>query len=243
MLSPGPAEAARSLLLTGSTLRLSPEDHGRVVALGGYAVDGRGRVLLPVPLGHALAGLPETPALLEVVDTAPVACRERRRGTLQLTGWLEAVDRGVAEDLWAAAHHEPLTAPVSLLRFEPIEIRLELADRSPVDVDPDEFAEAEPDPVAAHEADVLQHLAAGHAVQVEALRSRLPRGWRDADRIVPLRLHRRALVLRLERGGLATDVALALPHPAADTAADTAADVMLALQSLLTDCCGGRAAS
>jgi hypothetical protein len=240
LLAAGSAEAARSLLVTGTTLRLSTDGHQPMVVVGGYSADPRGRILLRVPHGHRLAGLGELPSLVQVVDTAPVSVRDRIRGELRMSGWLETVDPLYADRLWAQAVDaaaEP--AHASLLRFEPVQIELLTAGRC-VDVDPDAYASAAPDPIARHEADLLQHLAAGHPLELAGLAQLLPkRIRRDCSRIVPLRLNRRALVLRVEHPGGPTDVALALPVARRQSAPTTPEGVLAALRQLLSTCCGG----
>lgn len=97
----------------------------------------------------------ELAAVLEITDVAPVAVPHRIRGRAWLTGWLTPV-RGLAAPGWLR------------LRLEVGEVRVDdLWGAEPVD--PDDFAAADRDPLSAHEAELLQHLAAGHAEQVQWL--------------------------------------------------------------------------
>lgn len=95
----------------------------------------------------------ELTAVLEITDVAPVAVRGRLRGRARIAGWLTAA-RG-------------LPAPTGRVR-----LRLEVGEASLDDlwgagqVEPEDFAAAEADPLITHEAELLQHLAAAHAAQV-----------------------------------------------------------------------------
>ncbi|NJP35096.1 DUF2470 domain-containing protein [Micromonospora sp. HSS6-12] len=85
-------------------------------------------------------------------------------------------------------------------------------------VDPVEFAAAEPDPLAADEAELLCHLDRHHPRTIEQL-CRLvdPRHRHGVRRVVPVRLDRHGLVLRMEHASGHRDVRLgfapALRHP------------------------------
>lgn len=123
-------------------------------------------LLMPVerstdPDGDVLLGFPEDSpavraavhaqhdelaAVLEITDVAPVAVPYRIRGRAWVAGWLTPVrDR-----------ERP-----GLLRLEVGEIAVD--DLWGVEcVEPDDFGAASADPFAAHEAELLQHLAAAH---------------------------------------------------------------------------------
>lgn len=83
-------------------------------------------------------------------------------------------------------------------------------------VDPEELAGAEPDPVAAHEAELLQHLHTAHAERVADLCGLLgPRAAADL-RAVPLALDRLGLRVRFIRGTDRFDARFDFPEPVAD---------------------------
>lgn len=242
--TPAPAEAARSLLAGGTTLELSTDGHGRFLAMGGHVVDDRGALLLSVPSGSRLAAHlqehEDVRARAEVVDTAPVSVRERVRGRLVLLGWASALPRPEAERAWAAAgERSVLDAGGTLLRLDPAAVALEV-DGTWCDLEPEEWAAAEPDPLARHEAEVLQHLASGHHPdELAALVALLPPGLREGScRVVPLRLHRRAVVLRVEVADGHHDVALALPRRRRAPLPSSPEDVLRGLRQLLGPCCG-----
>lgn len=139
----------------------------------------------------------ELAAVLELTDVAPVSVPHRIRGRARLSGWLTCVP-GIAE-------------PGRML------LRLELGEVSvddlwgAEDVEPEEFARAAPDPLVAHEAELLQHLHSGHGDQVRGLAALL--GGREEgpdvfERAVPLALDRFGLRVRFTRrlgGGTAAD--------------------------------------
>ncbi|MDG4862337.1 DUF2470 domain-containing protein, partial [Streptomyces sp. T-3] len=129
-------------------------------------------------------------AYAELTDVAPVAVRDRVRARLALSGRLT------------------LAGPDTLI-FRPA--RVALADGGDVRaVDAAEVAEAAPDPLAAHEAELLSHLEAGHAETLAALARLVPEQLlAGVLHIRPIRLDRKGLVLRLE--GLDTHDDVRLP--------------------------------
>ncbi|WP_345646704.1 DUF2470 domain-containing protein [Streptomyces tremellae] len=128
----------------------------------------------------------ELGAVLEVTDVAPVAVPHRIRGRAWVSGWLTRVSVRAA----------PGTAT----------LRLETGDVSVDDlwgteaVEAEEFAAAEPDPLAEHEAELLQHLAAAHGSEVQLLRGllgeRTGARWAAGTVAVPLALDRFGLRVR-----------------------------------------------
>lgn len=97
----------------------------------------------------------DLPAVLELIDVAPVAVPHRIRGRAWIEGWVTTSHDGTAPG-WA-------------------QLRLEVGEGSVDDlwgaeaVEPDDFAAAHPDPLAAQETELLQHLAAAHANEVRWL--------------------------------------------------------------------------
>jgi hypothetical protein len=201
---PNAAELARSVLATANSLTLTTEGH-RVELIGLHAVEASAHLVLPVPveshLGDEIAAAPQgaLAATVEFTDVAPVAVPDRVRARLLLGGRLR-----VAEDY-------PATA-VTALRFEPETVTLERAGR-PADVDPDDLARAEPDPLAATEAEMLTHLAGAHGEAIELLTQLVePRDLIGVTRVAPLRLDRYGVVLRLQRACGHRDVRLVFPE-------------------------------
>lgn len=123
----------------------------------------------------------DLPAVLEITDVAPVAVPNRIRGRAWVSGWLTTTPELPARPgcVW--------------LRLEIDEVSLDdLWGAEPVEAEA--FTAARADPLVAHEAELLQHLASSHAEQL---------GWLcalagDACGAVPLR----AVPLALDRFGL-----------------------------------------
>ncbi|WP_329458777.1 DUF2470 domain-containing protein [Streptomyces sp. NBC_01497] len=147
----------------------------------------------------------ELSAVLEVTDVAPVAVPHRVRGRTWVSGRLTRVPRDTG----------PGTAT---LRLETGELSLDDlwgAER----VEPEDFAAARPDPLSAHEAELLQHLAAAHGSEVQLLRGLLGEhtgaGSAAGAVAVPLALDRFGLRVRFV-GVQTFDARFDLPEPVAD---------------------------
>ncbi|MGH3323591.1 MAG: DUF2470 domain-containing protein, partial [Streptomyces sp.] len=155
----------------------SPLGHGSPEA---RAVTQDGDVVLLVPAASPAAQLAvhaqgdEVTAVMEITDVAPVAVPHRVRGRAWLSGWLTAVpeaERPECARLIAARHpYGPPAAGTAWLL-----LRLEVGEAYVDDlwgaeaVEPDDFAAAVPDPLAPHETELLQHLAAAHEDQLRGL--------------------------------------------------------------------------
>ncbi|MDX3238221.1 DUF2470 domain-containing protein [Streptomyces sp. ME03-5709C] len=142
-------------------------------------------------------------AVLDITDVAPVAVPGRVRGRAWIAGWIT-----VAQDL-----------PVPAGR---VRLRLEVGEASLDDlwgaaqVEPDEFAAARPDPLVEHEAELLQHLAAAHADQVEHLCALARRDGAHPGTpatAVPLALDRFGLRVRFIGADGAFDARFEFPEP------------------------------
>jgi hypothetical protein len=185
--------AARSSTISSGT--------NRQVLVGAHSVDDQGHVVVPLPsdcrvaadLAHASSeGLP---TVLEFTDLAPISVRDRVRALVTVTGRLVPLSRRDAQG--------SITAQLA-----PERITLK-ADGGSVTVTPDELAMAETDPLAAHEADMLLHLADAHA-DLTARLTRLvePRLMQHAIRVLPLAMDRLGISLRVEYARHHKDVRL-----------------------------------
>ena len=187
---PSAAERVRTLVESSVPARLLVP--GTVAESGGLpgdgaptarAVDADGDVVLLVTAAHpaARAALQarddELCAVMEITDVAPVAVPHRVRGRAWVAGWLTpvaAADRPAAARLLAAREPGPPTVGAGRLL-----LRLEVGEAHVEDlwgegaVEPEEFTTAVPDPLARHEADLLQHLAAAHGDRMRGLCSLL----------------------------------------------------------------------
>ncbi|MFE4334845.1 DUF2470 domain-containing protein [Streptomyces sp. NPDC056831] len=146
----------------------------------------------------------ELTAVLQITDVAPVSVPHRIRGRAWVSGRVATVpgmsgpgrmtlrlETGEAyvDDLWGAE-----------------------------EVEPDGFRDASPDPLAGHEAELLQHLHASHGEQLDTLCGLL--GERAARRcaahrpsVVPLALDRYGLRVRFCEDGGYFDARFEFPEP------------------------------
>jgi uncharacterized protein DUF2470 len=147
----------------------------------------------------------ELPTVLEITDVAPVSVPHRIRGRAWISGWLTRVP-GIAE-------------PGRMM------LRLEVGEASVDDlwgaeeVEPDEFARAAADPLAAYEAELLQHLHAAHEDQVQLLTALLGERSVVPGRAVPVALDRFGLRVRFvgdRSGGTTFDARFDFPEPVRD---------------------------
>ncbi|XKJ39834.1 DUF2470 domain-containing protein [Streptomyces sp. 147326] len=172
-------------------------------------------------------------AVIEITDVAPVSVPHRIRGRAWLAGWLTPVrgdDRAACAALLAERHpvgellglSEASDLPYSA-RPAWMMLRLEVGEISVDDlwgaehVDPEDLAAAEPDPMVAHETELLQHLHAAHGDRIGELCGLLgPRGARGMS-AVPLSLDRLGLRVRFTGGAAGSfDARFDFPEPVTD---------------------------
>ncbi|MDJ0345273.1 DUF2470 domain-containing protein [Streptomyces sp. H10-C2] len=152
----------------------------------------------------------ELAAVLEITDVAPVSVPHRIRGRAWIAGWLTPV------------RDEPVVPGTALLRLEVGEASVDDL-WGAEQVEPDDFATATADPLAAHEADLLQHLAAAHEDQVGWLCGLVGGyGGRDGEcggecdgarTAVPVALDRFGLRVRFTGAGGTFDARFDFPEP------------------------------
>ncbi|MEU5209423.1 DUF2470 domain-containing protein [Streptomyces sp. NPDC020742] len=181
-------------------------------------------------------------AVMEITDVAPVSMPHRIRGRAWVAGWLTPVrndQRTRAAVLLAERHPvgellgigealQPDPTPGTFGRPAWMVLRLEVGEGAVDDlwgaesIEPDDFAAAAPDPLAAHEAELLQHLHAAHRDQVRGLCSLL--GERSGfcglgDRAVPVSLDRFGLRVRfIDAEQHCFDARFDFPDPVRDVA-------------------------
>jgi hypothetical protein len=191
---PTPAERLRSLLAAAGSLTLHVPGR-RCDLVGAHRVEAN-RILLEVP--DVVLHEPDVAAVLELTDVAPTPVRSRVRARATLGGWLSATGDGVmALELAEATLQDPAYG----------------ADAE-VAVEPADFAAAAPDPLAHAEADLLCHLSSAHPDAVDRLARLIPpHHLHGVRRIVPVRLDRYGVVLRLEFAARARDVRLPFLTP------------------------------
>lgn len=241
---PSAAERVRTLVESSVSATLCIPGGGQPVELpagGGpvaRAVDAGGDVIALVAAAHPAARAAvhargdDLTAVMEITDVAPVAVPHRIRGRAWLAGWLTPV-RGPEWDACARLLGEldPAAPPPGdgyvLLRLEAGEAYVDdLWGEEPVE--PDAFAAAAADPLARHEAELLQHLAAAHGDQVRGLCALLEPGpdgtggpgdpCAAQGRVEPLALDRFGLRLRLWGGEVCHDARFAFAEPVRNAA-------------------------
>ncbi|MCN0180851.1 DUF2470 domain-containing protein [Salinispora arenicola] len=195
------AQRLRTIVAAATSLELRTPGH-RADLINRHSLDPSGRIRIDLPVDSRLATdithQREVAAVLEITDLAPTPVRDRVRGRCTLSGWLAPVTisdtRNDDEDLTVA------------LDLAAVELSV---DGITAMVDPADFAAAEPDLLAAEEAELLCHLDRRHPRTVERLcRLVEPRHRHGVQRVVPVRLDRHGLVLRLERVSGHRDVRL-----------------------------------
>ncbi|GGX90470.1 DUF2470 domain-containing protein [Streptomyces fructofermentans] len=219
--APATAQRARSVLAAAWSCAVTAEG-GREEFIGVHTVAEDGRVLLRLPDDSTLAAAAicaprgEPSAVLEFADVAPVPVRNRIRARLWMAGWFAAEESHLAFHTTRAVLRDATGAVV---------------------VDLDEFAVAEPDPLALAEAQLLTHLADAHSDAVERL-TRLvePESLHGAVRVQPLAVDRHGLTLRIERAGSHGDVRLPFHRPADDLGQLTERMHVLLTQASRTGC-------
>lgn len=207
---PSAAERARTLVEANSSLALvipglAPAPATPLVPLR-RSVGPAGDVFLlfaedsPAVRAVRAAVGDEAAAVLEITDVAPVAVPHRIRGRARVAGWLTLVPGASFE------------TGTELLRLEVGEIALDDLWGAAL-VEPDEFADAAADPLAAHETEVLQHLAASHPDEVGALCGLVSGAGRCTTGAVPVALDRFGLRVRFRTGGGSFDARFDFPAP------------------------------
>lgn len=202
---PTAAERLRTLLAAASSLTLHVPGH-RCDLIGRHHVDGAGRIIVELPADSHVALLVEVEAdlgaVIEVTDIAPTPVRSaggRIRSRATFSGWLQPENTRDG-DLRAVLE----LASATLL--DPV--------LGEVEVEADAFAAARPDPLAEEEAGLLCHLTDAHPEAIEHL-SRLiaPHHLHGVHRVVPVRMDRFGVVLRLEFAARHRDVQLPFSAP------------------------------
>ncbi|WP_326552855.1 DUF2470 domain-containing protein [Micromonospora sp. NBC_01813] len=230
-MQPSPAEIARTLAagrLPGTAhVACRPGPHA--VA---HATDPMGRILILAndttdPIAAALrpvAGTDDTAMVIEVTDVPPVA-GSPVHGRLWVSGWMSPLDGAPARlaaldyaDVHACGDLLDVGRGATIFRMEVAEVRIERCGVT-TEVDPDEYAAAEPDPLGAIESDLLVDLADHHQPEMTAF---INRQLRDAGQSSAGEDPR---VVRLDRYGFVVSLGvngprarLAFPTPIADRA-------------------------
>jgi uncharacterized protein DUF2470 len=190
-----------------------------------HVTDDHGRLLLLSPAEGALTtalrpqdGADDTAMVLDIADVPPTA-GSPSLGRVWVSGWAKRLDGAPARE--AALDYAAVDASGDLLdigagqvlhRMDVAEVRYE-RHRTLIDVDPDEYAEASPDPLRLAEFDLIADLADHHLAEMGAyVRRRLGPAAQPAGEPTVVRLDRYGFVVRLD-DRLAR---LAFPRPVTD---------------------------
>jgi hypothetical protein len=175
-----------------------------------HVTDGLGRALLLAPRDGALAGAlrpidgnDDAALVLDITDVPPVAGGPSL-GRVWIAGWAAALTGDQARA--AALDYADTDAASDLLdvgdtqvlhRMEVAEVRYE-RNGTLVDVDPDEYAAATPDPLRMIEFDLIADLADHHVPEISAyVRRRLGPAAKAGDEPRVVRLDRYGFMVRL----------------------------------------------
>ncbi|MFB4306485.1 DUF2470 domain-containing protein [Actinomadura sp. GTD37] len=227
---PAPAERARTLAygIADGVLAV-PQVPDTPVAAHTTDRDGGPLLLVPsaAPIVAALAAEPDdVPATLRICDVAPVPFADRVRGRARLHGWLTALpDTALRAAALRLSHVHPRPELLDLgagrggewtvLALDVAQVEIDDAWGSAV-LEPEEYADAAPDPFVAIEAGILTHLDSGHRDELTAL---LPESVPSGP-VRPLALDRYGMWMRCfspEPGPPSSfDVRLAFTEPVSD---------------------------
>lgn len=190
-----------------------------------HVTDAHGQVLLLSPAEGAFTtalrpqpGTTDTAMVLDITDVPPVA-GSPALGRVWVSGWATRLDGAEAKQ--AALDYAEIEASGDLLdvggskalhRMDVAEVRYE-RDENLVDVDPEEFAAAAPDPLRQIEFDLIADLADHHLAEMSAyVRRQLGSAFQPKGEPRVVRMDRYGFLVRLD-DKLAR---LAFPRPVAD---------------------------
>ncbi len=230
---PGPAERARATQVraSGATLLVDPEagsgdgDRGRVHPVL-HHVPPSGAATLQLPADHPLVGLARTreylPAMLELIDSAPLPVRQPVRGIVWIAGRVRVLPARVARRAALriaadAADERLLDVGHSdvLLRMDPGSVVLSDAEGTGT-FTPAQVAAAPHDPLATAGDSWLAHLVQAHGLLLTGLARHLPAALRRPENtLVPLAVDRLGLRLRVETDRGDHDVRIGFSAPVA----------------------------
>jgi hypothetical protein len=208
-----------------------------------HVTDDHGRLLLLSPAGGALTvalrtqeGTDDTAMVLDISDVPPMA-GSPSLGRVWVSGWARRLDGDEATA--AALDYAGVDASGDLLdvgagqvlhRMEVAEVRYE-RNETLIDVDPDEYAEASPDPLRRVEFDLIADLADHHVEEMSAyVRRQLGQTAQPAAEPRVVRLDRYGFLVRLDE----QLTRLAFPRPVTDRH-----DLAHLLHPVLCHRCGG----
>jgi hypothetical protein len=206
LVMPAPPDAAvvaRSALAVADSVVVAGRGF-RASLRGGHVVTNQGRMVLvlsagPVPCARVW-GSPDGSEVtaVHVTDVAPLAVRERVRARVTVMGRSTRPEPAALDDveIWEVANVLHATAALRVFLPEAVVVDHQGATTF---LTADSWRDARPDVVCTHEAPLLTHLVESHADVLAGLIGLLDRDVvAAADRVVPLALDSRGIVLRAE---------------------------------------------
>jgi hypothetical protein len=209
-MQPTPAEVARTLA-AGHLPAVAHVAYGPGSLPVRHVTDAKGRVLLLSPRDGSLAsalrpreGADDTAMVLDISDVPPMP-GSPSLGRVWVSGWAELLDGDEAR--MAALDYAEIDATGDLLdigtgqvlhRMGVSEVRYE-RDEKLTEIDPDEFAEAAPDPLRQCEFDLISDLADHHKAAMGAyVRKHLGSAFQPAAEPRVLRMDRYGFMVELD---------------------------------------------
>ncbi|GIF21242.1 hypothetical protein BJ973_005310 [Actinoplanes tereljensis] len=176
-----------------------------------HVTDSHGRVLLLSPADGAFAaatrpqpGTDDTAMVLDITDVPPMA-GSPALGRVWVSGWVTRIEgdelkRAVLDyaDIDATGDLLDVGDSKVMHRMDVAEVRYERNEKL-VDIDPDDFAEATPDPLRQIEFDLIADLADHHLDEMSAyVRRQLGKSFQPKNEPQVVRLDRYGFMVRLD---------------------------------------------
>jgi hypothetical protein len=223
-MQPSPAEIARTLAAGHLPAVTHIACHPGPIPVR-HVTDAHGRPLLLVPSGGTLAtalrpqpGNDDTALVLDIRDVPPMSFSPML-GRVWVSGWAARLSGDEARaaaldyaDTDACGDLLDIGETQSLYRMDVAEVRFE-RDEHLVEIDPDDYAEASPDPLRAVEFDLIADLADHHVSEMgDYVRRQLGKAAQPGDDPRVVRLDRYGFLVRMG----SRSARLAFPRPVAD---------------------------
>ncbi|WP_436521899.1 DUF2470 domain-containing protein [Actinoplanes sp. HUAS TT8] len=223
-MQPSPAEIARTLAAGHLPAVAHIACHPGPLPVR-HVTDAQGRPLLLVPSDGTLTtalrpqpGNDDTALVLDIRDVPPMSTSPAL-GRVWVSGWavrlsgdearaaaLDYADTDACGDLLDIGESQ------ALYRMDVAEVRFERHEKL-VEIDPDDYAEASPDPLRAVEFDLIADLADHHVTEMsDYVRRQLGKAARPGDEPRVVRLDRYGFLVRMG----SRSARLAFPRPVTD---------------------------
>ncbi|BCY06666.1 DUF2470 domain-containing protein [Actinoplanes sp. L3-i22] len=223
-MQPSPAEIARTLAAGHLPAVAHIACHPGPLPVR-HVTDAQGRPLLLVPTGSTLVtalrpqpGNDDTALVLDIRDVPPMSTSPAL-GRVWVSGWAARLTGDEARaaaldyaDTDACGDLLDVGGTQALYRMDVAEVRFERTEKL-VEIDPDDYAEASPDPLRAIEFDLIADLADHHMTEMgDYVRRQLGKAARPGDEPKVVRLDRYGFLVRMG----SRSARLAFPRPVTD---------------------------